>query len=218
MLTNEQKSIILKGINQGITEYQELNDLLPETITKKYSPFLLSDLVNTHVAKEIENNPHTLMKVIKRKAGFHPYIVIQDPVRNIFILLSKLYENQYILTPSGYRGDFASSNGERLHEMGMSLEEIYGESPYQFSLPIGIENQPFGIIICYDGRSGKVYDGALRPDQEDWIYKEDITDSISINTETLIPLNNYQSSDIQLSLKPSVEDDIVVKLKSKTTS
>lgn len=218
MLSSEQKSLILKGINQGIKVHQECTQLLPETITKKYTPFFLSDLVNTYVANEIENHPHTQMKVMKRKAGFHPYIVIHDTIRNIFILISKLHENQYILTPSGYRGDFASSNGERLQEMGMTLEEIYGESPYQYTLSMGIENQPFCIIVCYDGKSGKIYEGALRPDQEDWIYKIDITESIINTSDNLAPLNNYQTTDIQIKLKPYVEDEIVVKLKDNKTS
>lgn len=217
-LTDEQRSLILNGIKQGKKEYQEAIAILPDTITKKHTPFLLSDLVNTHVANQIKDNPHTQMNIFTRKAGFHPYIVIQDTIRNIFILVSKLPKNKHIFNPSGYRGDFASSNGDRLFEMGMSLEEIYEERPFQYSLPVGVENQPFGIIVCYDSKNDVVYEGALRPDQEDWIYKVDITDAINISTETLIPFNNYQTSDIQISLKAPVEDEIVVKLKSKTTS
>lgn len=218
MLTNEQRSLILRGIKQGKEEYKELSALIPDTITKKYSPFFQSDLVNTHVAKQIEDNPHTQMKIFSKKAGFHPYIVIQDTVRNVFILVSKLPKNKNIFNPSGYRGEFASSNAERLLELGMPVDEIYGDTPYQESLSLGIENQPFGIIVCYDGKNDIVYEGALRPDQEDWIYKEDITDSINIDTDTLVPLNNYQLSDIQTPLKAPKEDEIVVKLKGKTTS
>lgn len=218
MLTNEQRSLILRGIKQGKEEYKELSALIPDTITKKYSPFFQSDLVNTHVAKQIEDNPHTQMKIFSKKAGFHPYIVIQDTVRNVFILVSKLPKNKNIFNPSGYRGEFASSNAERLLELGMPVDEIYGDNPYQESLSLGIENQPFGIIVCYDGKNDIVYEGALRPDQEDWIYKEDITDSINIDTDTLVPLNNYQLSDIQTPLKAPKEDEIVVKLKGKTTS
>lgn len=218
MLTEEQRSLILKGIKQGKQEYDELNALLPDTITKKHSPFLQSDIVNTHVAKQIEENPHTQMKVFAKRAGFHPYIVIQDTIRNIFILVSKLPKNRYIYNPSGYRGDFALSNAERLLEMGVPIEEIYGDTPFQDSLSLGIENQPFGIIVCYDGKNEIVYEGALRPDQEDWIYKEDITDFINIDTKALVPLNNYQLSDIQTPLKAPKEDEIVVKLKGKTSS
>ncbi|RKJ61170.1 hypothetical protein D7X33_27080 [Butyricicoccus sp. 1XD8-22] len=218
MLTDEQRSLILKGIKQGKKEYEETIAKLPVTITKKYTPFLLSDLVNTHVANQIEDNPHTQLKIIPKIAGFHPYIVIHDTIRNVFILISKLPKNKHIFNPSGYRGDFASSNGDRLFEMGMNLEEIYGETPYQYSLPVGIENQPFGVIVCYDSKNDIVFEGALRPDQEDWIYKVDITDAINISTETLVPINNYQSSDIQISLKAPTEDEIIVKLKSKPTS
>lgn len=218
MLTVEQRALIVRGIMNGKAENQELITLLPETVTKKYTPFFQSDLVNTHVAKQIEENPHTQMKVFTKKAGFHPYIVIQDTVRNLFVLVCKLPKNRYILNPSGYRGDNAFSNAERLLEMGVSSEEIYGNAPYQYSLSLGIENQPFGIIVCYDGKSDIIYEGALRPDQKDWIYKEDITDFININTDTLFPLNNYQSSDIHTTLKATKEDEIVVKLKGKTSS
>lgn len=218
MLTDEQRSLIIKGIKQGKQEYQETIAKLPDTITKKHIPFLLSDLVNTHVANQFVDNPHTQMRIFTRKAGFHPYIVIQDTIRNVFILISKLQKNQYILNPSGYRGDFASSNGDRLFEMGMTLEEIYEDRPFQYSLPIGVENQPFGIIVCYDSRHDVVYEGALRPDQEDWIYKEDISNTIISNNENIVPLNNNQLSDIQIQLKAPVEDEIIVKLKSKTTS
>lgn len=216
-LTDEQKSLILRGIREGKEEFQQISPLIRDTITKKYSPFLQSDLVNTHVANIIEENPHTQMKVLSRKAGFHPYIVIQDTIRNIFILVSKLSKDKYIFNPSGYRGEFAFSNTERLLEMGMTINELYGDTPYQYSLPLGIENQPFGIVVCYDGKNDFVFEGALRPDQEEWIYKEDISNSITINTETLAPLNNYQSSEIQLLLK-SPKEEIVVKLKGQTTS
>ncbi|NCU18342.1 hypothetical protein [Pallidibacillus pasinlerensis] len=219
MLTDEQRYIILQGIKEGKQKYEELTALLPDTITKKHTPFLQSDLVNTYIAKQIMENPHTQMKVYTQRAGSHPYIVVQDTTRNIFVLVSKLSKTKYMPNPSDYRGDFSLSNVERLLEMGASIEEIYGEKiPYQEFLPLGIENQPFGIIICYDGKSDTVFEGALRPDQEDWIYKENITEYLNINTKTIVPLDNYQLSDIQTSLKKSTEDDIVLKLKEKTTS
>lgn len=218
MLTNEQRALIVKGIQRGIKEYQNLVSLMPVTRTKKHAPHLLYDMVNESVATMIEDNPHTQMKIVSRRAGFHPYIVIHDTIRNIVILVSKLQREKYIPTPCNYRGEYASSNAVRLNEMGMSMEDIYGDTPYQESLSLGIDNQPFGIIVTYDSRQGIYYEGALRPDQQEWIYKEDISDSINIETEVLVPLNNYQLSDIPTPLKTPVEEDIVVKLKGKTTS
>lgn len=214
MLTVEQRFLIQKGIYEGKKEYQEIKALLPETITMKHSPFLLYDLVNTHVARQIEENLHTQMKVFRRQAGFHPYIVLHDTVRNIFILVSKLPDNQYIPNPSIHRGEFAYSNGDRLLEMGVPYEEIYGDSVFQTSLPLGVENQPFGILVCYDGYKDVIYEGALRPDQEAWIYKEDISQIINIEVETLVPFDNYQQTDIPLQLKEQIEEEIVVKLKN----
>ncbi|USK60406.1 hypothetical protein [Peribacillus asahii] len=218
MLTNEQRALIVKGIQRGIKDYQDLVALMPVTRTKKHAPHLLYDMVNESVATMIEDNPHTLMKVIPRKAGFHPYIVIHDTIRNLFILVSKLPRKKYIPTPCNYRGEFASANAVRLNEMGMSMDEIYGDTPYQESLSLGIDNQPFGIVVTYDSKQESYFEGALRPDQEDWIYKEDISDSINIDIDALVPLNNYQLSDIPTPLKTSLEEDIVVKLKGKTTS
>lgn len=220
MLTPEQRNLILQGIKWGKEEYQKITSLLPDTITKKHSPFLLSDLINSHVKQMIEENQHTQIKVYLRKAGFHPYIVLHDTVRNIFILLSKLPKNRYILNSSGYRGDFASANFNRLIEMGAPKQELLKDIPYfQDSLTLGVENQPFGIIVCYDSKNDIVFEGALRPDQEDWIYKEEITDYININTEILVGLNSYNLSDIEVALKTQkADDDIVLKLKTTTSS
>lgn len=220
MLTAEQRNLILKGIKLGKEKYHLITALLPDTITKKHSPFLQSDLVNTYVSKLIEENPHTQLKIYPKKAGFHPFIAIHDTIRNIFILLSKLPKNKYILNPSEYRGEFASSNIERLAEMGVPKIELIGDTPYQESLSLGIENQPFGIIVCYDGKSDIVYEGALRPDQEDWLYKEDITEYINLSIkQNLVPLNSHNLTDIEISLKsPKTDDEIVVKLKNATSS
>lgn len=218
MLTSEQRALIVKGIQKGIKDYRDLVALMPVTRTKKHAPHLLYDMVNESVATMIEDNPHTQMNVIPRRAGFHPYIVIHDTIRNIFILVSKLPQKRYIPTPCNYRGEYASANAVRLTDMGMNLDEIYGDTPFQESLSLGIDNQPFGIIVTYDSKQESYFEGALRPDQEDWIYKEDISDSININTEALVPLNNFQLSDIPTPLKTPLEEDIVVKLKGKTTS
>lgn len=106
-------------------------------------------------------------------------------------------------------------NFDRLLDLGAPKEELLGDTIYQPSLFLGSDNHPFGIIVSYDRDSDIIYEGALRPDQEDWIYKEDITDSIIRNTKDIIPLNNYRTSDIEPRLKtPKEGSDIVVKLKN----
>lgn len=215
MLTDEQRSLILHGIKNGKEKFQEISLLLEETTTKKHTPFMLYDYVNTYVEKIIEANPHTQMKVYTRKAGWHPYIVVHDALRNIFILVLKLPEKKYIFQPSGYREEFSSSNIDRLLQAGVPEEELLDQETYQYSLPLGVENQPFGIVVCYDSKSDVVFEGALKPDQEDWIYKEDITEYININTSDLVKLSNYNLSDIKTKLKDRKEDDgIVIKLKN----
>jgi len=218
MLLDEQRSLIVRGIQEGKKEYETLISLIPDFTTNTYVPRLQYDAVNTHVERMIQSNPHLQMKVFKKKAGFHPYIVLHDTIRNIFILVSKLPKSKYIFNPSGYRGDFASSNFDRLLELGAPKEELLGDAVYQQSLTLGFENQPFGIIVSYDRDSDVIYEGALRPDQEDWIYKEDITDSIIRNTKDVVPLNIYRTSDIEPRFKPQKEEkDIVIKIKNTTT-
>ena len=215
MLTDEQRSLILQGIKNGKEKFHEISLLLEETTTKKHTPYMLYDYVNTYVEKIILENPHTQMKVYTRKSGWHPYIVVHDVIRNIYILVLKLPEKKYIFQPSEYRGEFSFSNFDRLLQAGVSEDELLNQEVYQYSLPLGIENQPFGIIVCYDNKSDIVYEGALKPDQEDWIYKEDISEYININTRELVKLNNYNLSNIELPLKNHKDDDeIVVRLKN----
>ncbi|WP_047154598.1 hypothetical protein [Aneurinibacillus tyrosinisolvens] len=219
MLTSEQRNLILRGIQEGKNISKSLIASHPETTTKTYIPRMQYDFVNTYVEKIIQENPHTQMKIYKKKAGLHPYIVINDTSRNIFILVLKLPKNKYIFNPSRYRGDFASSNFDRLLAMGVTQEDLFGDIYYQYSLPVGVENQPFGIIVCYDGHSDIVFEGALRPEQDDWIYKEDITDFINLDSHNLVPINSYNLSDIEIPFKTSQEDDdIVIKLKNATSS
>ncbi|WP_040289209.1 hypothetical protein [Alicyclobacillus hesperidum] len=216
MLLPEQRSIIVEAIVKGKKEYQSINSLIPDFVTKTYQPRMQYDCVNTYVEKAIKENPHTQLKVTRRKAGFHPYIVIHDTVRNVFILVSRLPKYKHIYSPSRYRGDYASANYARLLEMGAPQEELLSESPFQASLSLGEEYAPFGIIVSYDSTSDAIYEGALQPDQKDWIYNEDITKSIIENARDVVPFVSYKSSDVEPRLKQSVEDDIVVKLKDKT--
>ncbi|WP_323679588.1 hypothetical protein [Exiguobacterium indicum] len=213
ILSDEQRSVLLKAIKSGKEEFISEKQRITNTITKKSNPFRLTDLVNTFVSNSIEANPHMQMKVYVKQSGFHPYIVIHDTIKNTFILVLKLPKNKWIFNPSKYRGEFASSNVDRLTNLGIPKEELIRDTPYQASLNLGATNQPFGIIICYDSKSDIVFEGALRPDQEDWLYKEDISDYIDIQRENIVPINNYDLSEIEISLKPNVEEDIVVKLK-----
>ncbi|MEH6986581.1 MULTISPECIES: hypothetical protein [Bacillales] len=220
MLSPEQRYLILQGIKNSKEAFRESTQSIPNTVTKKHTPHLLSDLINEHVLRMIEQNPHTQMKVYPKIAGFHPYIAIHDTVRNIFILLSKLPKSKYIMSPSGYRKEFSSANLNRLLDMGVPQDELLKDVPvYQGSLFLGEANQPFGIIVCYDSKSDIVFEGALRPDQEDWIFKEDITDDINLTTGSLFGLNSHNLEDIKVTLKTTTADDeIVLKLKNSTSS
>lgn len=220
MLLDEQRILIVKGIQEGKKEYQDLTALLPTFTTNTYASRLQYDCINTHIEKMILSHPHTGMRVFKKRAGLHPYIVIHDTVRNIFILVLRLPKNQYIFKPCRYRGDFASSNFDRLLELGASANELLmKDAVYQPSLSFGPEYHPFGIIVCYDRDSDVIFEGALRPDQEDWIYKEDISEYITLDYKDIIPLNSYKVDEVEPSLKePQEESDIIIRLKNDPSS
>lgn len=215
MLLPEQRSLIVEAIVKGKKQHESINSLLPDFVTKTYKPRMQYDCVNTYVEEAIRKNPHTQLKVTRKMAGLHPYIVIHDTARNVFVLVSRLPKNKRIYGPSRYRGDYASANYARLLEMGAPKEEILGESSYQTSLSLGEEYAPFGIIVSYDGISDLIYEGALQPDQQDWIYNEDITESMIASAHDVVPFVSYKSTDVEPRLKESVEDGIVVKLKDR---
>ena len=99
--------------------------------------------------------------------------------------------------------------------MGAPKDELLGEAPYQTSLSLGEEYTPFGIVVSYDGTSDAIYEGALQPDQMDWIYNEDITESIIASAHDVATFVSYNPTDVEPRLKDSANDDIVVKLKDK---
>jgi hypothetical protein len=214
-LLPEQRNIIITAIKEGKEEFSEYMKFLPETVTKTAPPRFLYDLVNTKVVESVKSNSHMKMVVISRKAGFHPYIVIHDTVRNIFILVSKLPSNKYIFGTSRYRGEYSASNFDRLFDMGATEDEIASGIEYQPSLNLSGDTQPFTIIVIYDGVKDVVFEGALRPDQEDWIYKQDITQEIIADMANVVPMRIYDSNQMDLPIKTTQDDidDIVIKLK-----
>ncbi|MDV2581685.1 hypothetical protein [Alkalibacillus haloalkaliphilus] len=216
-LTSEQRKAIAKGIFEGKEEYNMRCSSIGQTITSKYKSGLLYDLVNTSVAQELNSNPHLNLEIYSKYAGFHPYIVLHEKRRNLFVLVLKLPYNKEIFNPSGYRGDFALSNVDRLLEMGVQLEDFADDYSHQYSLPLGIDNQPFGVIVSYDGYKDVIFEGALRPDQQEWLYKEEITEHLYLNTNNVTHLeNSYEENEVKLSLKkPKDEEEIKLKLKNK---
>ncbi|MDQ0160730.1 hypothetical protein [Alkalibacillus salilacus] len=213
MLLGEQKKAIVEGVLQGKERYKEVSTAIGKTITNKSNPFLLYDLINDEVKKNIDENPGLNMIVDVKKAGHHPYIVCYDTVRNIFVLVLKLPPGKDIFKPSRYRGEFASSNVDYLMEMGLEENDLPEDYEHQFSLDLGEGMQPFGIIVGYDAKKDDIYEGALRPDQQDWLYKEEINEFAQLNTETIERLNPHSPNEIELSLKTDADEEIPLKLK-----
>jgi len=212
-LTSEQRQVILQGIMEGKAKFEDLKSQIGHTTTKTGGPRLRYDLINTHVEENIKSNPHLSMEVHVKRSGSYPYIVLHDFLRNKFVLVLRLQKE--IFDPSRYRGENAFSNVDRLMEMGLKLEDLPNDYNHQYSLFLGAEHQPFGIIVCYDAYKDIVYEGALRPDQNDWLYKENITDYIDLKTNKVTHIKRPEHTDkIELSLKKqSDEEEITLKLK-----
>lgn len=178
--------------------------LMPRTLSKTYSSRLRYEMINTQIETAINSNPHLQMKIYSKTSGFHPYIVLHDVIRNIFVLVLPLDENKAIFPKSKYRGEFASTNIEHLFGLGFSEKDFNIETNYQSSLFLGTEYNPFGIIICYDKFSDSLFQGALQPDQEDWLFKEkvELQKGISDNTNTVIPIPSkvYDESEINIKM------------------
>lgn len=212
----EQRNAIVNAIKKGKEEYLQVEaPKMEECPTKKSAPHRLYDVVNKHIVNALKENPNLNMTFESRRSGFHPYIALHDFERNINVLISKLHRGKEILAPSRYRGEFSESNVERLLNEGYPPEKLPQGCVSQATLDLGIETLPFTIIVCYDPKNDIIYEGALMPNQESWIYKLDITDSVvnnhhkvNIEDEVIVSMKKPKSTIKQ-------NDEIVVNLKNK---
>lgn len=216
-LTPQQKNLFHIAINEGKTEFKELMAKMPETITNKYVSSLQSDIINQAIKKAVESNTGLNLQVVKSKAGGHPYIYVRDNLRNISIVICRLPASRYIFAPSRYRGEFSQTNFDKLIQLGVP-EELLNDEVYQQSLTFDEEVIPFGIIVYYDQFKDKIFEGALKPSQSDWIYKEPLT---YISLENLIPTeetitpNISNEIDIPLSFNNIFESDEDIEINLK---
>lgn len=200
-LTDSQLSIILSGIAEGKRIFSQTMESMPKTSSKTYSSRLLYELVNTHVAEAILKNPHLNLSVEHRMAGFYPYIVVRDTTRNVAALVLPIPNNRDF-EPSLFRGEFAITNIDRLMAMGATEEDLNIHIDYQPSLPFEIEHLPFGLIVSYDREKNLVYEGALQPNQEEWLFNEDVTDKVVAGGGKVVefPRQIYDDTDIFIGL------------------
>lgn len=156
------------------------------------------------------------LNVFHRKAGFYPYIVVYDYARNIAALVLPIPSNKDFFEPCMFRGDFAMTNIDRLLAAGLKEEDLELDLDYQPSLPLGIDNLVFGLIISYDREQETVFAGALLPSQEDWMFHEEITDMASYSDQTIPLPQAYEEAQIPLSFsKAALQEDEEIKLQLK---
>jgi hypothetical protein len=191
-LTPLQQLAITRGIKKGFGALPGYLSNLPVTGTNNYKPKLRGDIINDAIEREILSMPETGLFVEHKKAVFHEYIALRDVVRQVSILVQNLPSNRQLLPYSRYRGEFSSSNIDRLISVGFSDQEFeqleLDLSGRQTSLPMEPQYFQFCIVVCYDGKKGadtKIVEGALAPNQEQWIYRKDITDIDLANVEHL---------------------------------
>lgn len=198
-LTKEQRELIIPAIFEGLQSFvEEFSKLRRLKTDKNFISRMRSSYVNTSISEVVEANPKLNMKASEGRSGFYYYTVITDVKRNINILVSNLPNKTHIFNPSGYRYYFASYNIERMFADGFTNEQIginIEVSGSQMSLFTESEYLPFGLVLCYDGKLGndtKVFEGALQPSQEEWLFKLDVTDykSLPSNIKTINRVSN----------------------------
>ena len=89
--------------------------------------------------------------------------------------------------------------------MGIAEEDLDMDIEYQPSLPFGIEHLPFGLIVSYDREKDLVYEGALQPSQEQWLFNEAVTDKAVVHGSNVVsfPKQVYDETDISIGLSPT---------------
>lgn len=200
-LTDIQRTAILSGIAEGKRVFSQTMERMPKTKTKTYTSKLLYELVNTHVEEAILKDPYLNLSVEHRMAGFYPYIVVRDTARNIAALVLPIPSDKEF-EPCLFRGDFAIANIDRLMAMGVTEEELDVDIDYQPSLPFGIEHLPFGLIVSYDREKNLVYEGALKPSQDGWLFNENVTEKAVVGGGNVVsfPRQVYDDTDISIGL------------------
>lgn len=200
-LTDSQRTAILSGIAEGKRVFSQTMEHMPKTSTQTYSPRFLYELVNTHVEESVLKNSHLNLNVENRKAGFYPYVVVRDTERNIAALVLPIPSSKEF-EPCLFRGDFAITNIDRLMAMGVTEKDLDIDIDYQPSLPFGIEHLPFGLIVSYGREKNLVYEGALQPSQEEWLFNEDVTEKAVVFGGNVVsfPRQVYDDTDISIGL------------------
>ncbi len=222
-LTKEQRSLIIPAVYEGLdnftSDYSKLRKL--KTDQNFYSR-MRAAYVNTSITDAVDANPQLNMKAVEARSGYYYYTVITDLNRNINILVSNLPNKTYLFSPSRYRALFASYNIERMFADGFTHEQI-GEkidiSGSQMSLLTESEFLPLGLVLCYDGRLGRdtrIFEGALQPSQEDWLFKVDVTNFKELSNNIMI-INRPVGKQFKLELNKNafITDDEVIPLKLK---
>lgn len=218
-LTPLQQAVIKKGIQTGFGEYLGYLMALPATPTNNYKPKLRSDIINSAIEREVLNTPGAGLIVEYKKASFHEYIVLRDVNRQVSILVQHLPENRQLMSQSKYRGEFALYNIDRLISEGFSdldIEQLEIDMDEYKQTVLSLEPQyfQFCIVVCYDGNKGidaRIFEGALAPNQDQWIYRKEITDVSFENLEHIKPVEEPQLP----KLKPEfAEPDYGLKFKN----
>ncbi|MGG0172018.1 hypothetical protein [Paenibacillus dokdonensis] len=205
-----QQAVVIKGIRNGFAEYSSYLMALPATPTNNYKPKLRSDIINTAIEREVLNTPAAALSVENKKASFHEYIVLRDINRQVSVLVQHLPESRQIMSQSKYRGEFALYNIDRLISEGFSEEDIEQleldfDDYKQVSLSLEPRYFQFCVVVCYDGNKGadaRIFEGALAPNQDQWIYRKEITHVALDNLE-----HNSATVEVQLTkLKTEVQE------------
>ncbi|MCM3271138.1 hypothetical protein [Paenibacillus elgii] len=224
ILTPEQRHAFFEGANNAVEDYEKFRNLYSDSATDKSFSSFFYDRLNTRVKQAINKKPHMMISVESKRAWFHPYHIYRDIRRNILILLLPLSSKKYIFDPSRYRKDISIGNILRIEQEGLDKALFKGKTiSHQGMIPLG-SIEPFGLVVTFDIKAKTMNEGALLPNQKDWIFKLENTQKYleGLTFDNVIPLNTDSESISGHRIKEEAfkddEVDIPLKLKDDPTS
>ncbi|MNN15959.1 hypothetical protein D3C81_1290810 [compost metagenome] len=222
-LTRDQRMLLIPAIFEGLKQFAVYHSNMPKLNNEKnFVPRLRSSFVSTCVADVARNNKHLNLTAIELQSAFYSYTLLTDTVRNINITVCNLPNKKNIFDASAYRGYYAAYNIERAFADGFTREQ-FGEDVKidgsQISLLTDIEYLPFGMVLCYDGALGektKIFEGALSPSQEGWMFKLDVTNYMELPDDIpTINRKNVSHEELSLDFNKGVLEEELIPLKLK---
>ncbi|OPH47584.1 hypothetical protein BC351_10355 [Paenibacillus ferrarius] len=182
--TKQLKTIMI-GLYKGLEKHKaKIENSKKKRTAKNYLPNQRATYVSDEIAETIEATDSSLSVVIQNSAN-HEFVVIKIEENNVNVIVMHLREGEDLPTKSRFRGNYSAYHNDRLKIHSIKSEpigqlEAILQTFNDTIAPIVLDHTtlPFTWIVTYDGRKytdSTIKIGALAPDQENWIFRDDIT-------------------------------------------